>query len=352
MRLQESLQQVWPAFVLVTGLLLIGLVGDCDGLFARAGSLLGRLPGPAWLLMLVAMMLVTVVTAVLNLDTSVVFLTPVLVYAARQRGLAEEPLLFGAIYVSNASSLYLPGSNLTNLLVLGRDRISGGSFLAAMFPSALAATLATTIGLLVMFRIGRGPSHSPDSGPRAHIRPWLGLAAAAAAATLMVTLSNPALEVLAVGLLAGAMQIVRGRLSRTDVVRAVGPVVLLSLFLLSVTLGIVARSWSVPAELLGHSGSWATAAIGALAAIAINNLPAAVLLSARAPAHPYALLLGLNIGPNLAVSGSLSVYLWFRIARRLGHRPNPLTFSRRGLILAPLALLCALAVNSLLPAGL
>jgi arsenical pump membrane protein len=352
MRLQESLRQVWPAFVLVTGLLLIGLVGESDGLFARAGSLLGKLRGPPWLLMLAAMMLVTLVTAILNLDTSVVFLTPVLVYAARQRGLGEEPLLFGAIYMSNASSLYLPGSNLTNLLVFGHDRISGGSFLAAMFPSALAATLATVVGLLVMFRIGREPSRPPDSGAGAHARPSIGLAAATAAAILMVTLRNPALEVLAIGLLSAAVQIVRQRLNRTDVLRAIGPVVLLSLFLLSVTLGIVARSWSAPAELLGHSGSWATAAIGALAAITINNLPAAVLLSARAPAHPYALLLGLNIAPNLAVSGSLSVYLWFRIARQLGHRPSPLTFSRRGLILAPLALLCALAANSLLPLGL
>ena len=41
--------QVWPPFVLVTGLLLVGLVADGDGLFARAGrawSTWRRVDGP------------------------------------------------------------------------------------------------------------------------------------------------------------------------------------------------------------------------------------------------------------------------------------------------------------------
>lgn len=46
--------------------------------------------------------------------------------------------------------------------------------------------------------------------------------------------------------------------------------------------------------------------IGVLAAVTINNLPAAVLLSARPLAHPRALLIGLNVGPNLAAMSSLS----------------------------------------------
>jgi len=45
-----------------------------------------------------------------------------------------------------------------------------------------------------------------------------------------------------------------------------------------------------------------TAAIGALAAMLINNVPAAVLLGSRMPAHPRSLLFGLNIGPNLAMT--------------------------------------------------
>ena len=71
--------------------------------------------------LLVALLgLVAVVTAVLNLDTAVVFLTPVLVHAARRRGLDERPFLYGAVFMANAASILLPGSNLTNLLVLSR----------------------------------------------------------------------------------------------------------------------------------------------------------------------------------------------------------------------------------------
>lgn len=116
--------QDWSPFVLVAGLLFIGLVADDDGLFAAAGTRLARLPGSGIALFAGATLLVGVVTAVLNLDTSVAFLTPVLVYTARGRGLGEPALLYGCLLLSNAGSLLLPGSNLTNLIVLGHLQLS------------------------------------------------------------------------------------------------------------------------------------------------------------------------------------------------------------------------------------
>jgi len=53
----------------------------------------------------------------LNLDTSVVFLTPVLLQTARFRSVKEEAFLYGSIFMANAASLLLLGSNLTNILV-------------------------------------------------------------------------------------------------------------------------------------------------------------------------------------------------------------------------------------------
>jgi arsenical pump membrane protein len=78
----------------------------------------------------------------------------------------------------------------------------------------------------------------------------------------------------------------------------------------------------------------------------VNNLPAAVLLSSRSHLHTGALLLGLNVGPNLAVTGSLAVLLWWRAARAAGARPSALAYSRQGLLLAPLAMLGALALGA------
>ena len=79
-----SAQQAWPPFVLVAGLLLIGAVAASDGLFEALGARLAGTRLGARSLLLALLALVAVVTAVLNLDTSVVFLTPVLVHAARR----------------------------------------------------------------------------------------------------------------------------------------------------------------------------------------------------------------------------------------------------------------------------
>src|SRR5204862_6453350 len=83
------------------------------------------------------------VTAVLNRDTSVAFLTPVLVYTAWSRGEGEAPLLYGCLLLSNAGSLLLPGSNLTNLIVLGHLHLSGGEFLTHMWLAWIAALVVT-----------------------------------------------------------------------------------------------------------------------------------------------------------------------------------------------------------------
>jgi len=343
MRLSDAAHQAWPPFVLVTGLLLIGLVAHADGLFERIGGSLERLPGGPAVLFSASALVVVVVTAVLNLDTAVVFLTPVVVITARRRGIDEQPFLYAAVFMANASSLYLPGSNLTNLLVLSRDPVPGGTFAARLLAPALAATVTTAVGLWLLFRskLREGSSAVAHPGaPRSGRR--VGVLAAVAAAVLTLSLPEPALPVLAVGLAAVGIEVGRGRLQLGAVVRAIGPGVLLGLFVASVALGVLARVWDGPAQLVAGAGRWETAAIGALAAIVVNNLPATVLLSAHILPHPRALLIGLNIGPNLAVTGSLSAYLWIRAARQIGASPSIKTFSRRGIVLAPVAILAAL----------
>jgi arsenical pump membrane protein len=138
--------QTWAPFVLVTGLLLIGAVAAADGLFEAIGARLARARfGPRGLL-LSLLGLVAAVTAVLNLDTSVVFLTPVLVHAARRRALDERPFLYGSVFMANAASLLLPGSNLTNLIVLRTDAQGSVAFAARMPPAWIAACAVTADG--------------------------------------------------------------------------------------------------------------------------------------------------------------------------------------------------------------
>jgi arsenical pump membrane protein len=84
--LEGPLRQTWPPFVLVLGLLLIGLVVERDGLFEAVAARIERAGGPAVVLLAGLLLLEAAVTALLNLDTAAVFVTPVLIHAARHRG--------------------------------------------------------------------------------------------------------------------------------------------------------------------------------------------------------------------------------------------------------------------------
>jgi arsenical pump membrane protein len=54
---------------------------------------------------------------------------------------------------------------------------------------------------------------------------------------------------------------------------------------------------------------------------------------------------GLDLGPNLAVTGSLSAVLWLRAARGVGTRPSIATYTRLGVVLVPVTLAAAVAVS-------
>jgi arsenical pump membrane protein len=351
-----ALEQSWPPFVLITGLLLIGLLANREGLFAWGGAWLQRLPGGGIALLGAALLLDAVVTAVLNLDTAVVFLTPVLVFAARRRRVAVEPFLYGCVFMANASSLFLPGSNLTNLLVLdAHTGGSGASFAAKMFPVAITAAVVTAVGVGFSFRrhlagggaVDLGDVARPglDADPRIVLGP--GALATAAAIVLVLVLQQPALAVLAVGIVATATELVRSRVDLAAVWRVLGLPSLAAAFILTVALGTLARHWNGPAELIDGASGPETAGLAAISTVFVNNLPAAALYSAHAVDHSRMLLLGLNVGPNLAVTGALSALLWFRAAREVDARPSLLEFSRRGVPLALVAMAAAIVVGML-----
>jgi arsenical pump membrane protein len=344
--LANAAAQIWPAFVLVTGLLLVGVVAEQDGLFHAAGSLLARLPVGSRTIFAIALVVVALVTAVLNLDTSVFFLTPVLLHLARARALDEAPFLYGAVFMSNAASLVLPGSNLTNLIVLHGEHASGAVFFGRMWPAAFASVLTTIAVLLVAFRRSFGEPAAPVAEPH-EARIGVGAVAVLVSASFVLALSSPALPVLVVGIAA----IVVTRTARARVLAAVDVRILGLLFVLATALGGLGRWWGGADAFFDSLARWQVSGLAAAAAVGFNNLPAAVLLTPDPPLHARALLLGLNIGPNLAVTGSLSALLWLRVARSLGAHPSAKTYSRIGVVLAPLTLAAALAALWLVAPG-
>lgn len=340
----DAAARVWAPFVLVAGLLAIGLVAHGDGLFDAVAARLGRLPGGSGVLLVALLMLVAVLTAVLNLDTSVAFLTPILVLTARSRGVDEEAFLYGAVLMSNSASLLLPGSNLTNLLILADTPTPGATFATRMLPAWVAAVAVTVAVLVVRYRHRLRPvPRKASGGPLPPLRLGAGVFATGAAAALVVALPEPAVPVLLVAAVVVALRLRAGGLRLRQVAEAVDPAALIGLFGLAVAVGAVAGAWDGPARLLDGAGSVQAATVGALGAVALNNLPAAALLGPHASTHSDAVLIGLNLGPNLAVTGSLSALLWFQAARRVGVRPSLWTFSRIGVVLVPLSIAAALA---------
>ncbi|HEY6469168.1 MAG TPA: SLC13 family permease [Candidatus Dormibacteraeota bacterium] len=340
----DAAAHTWSPFALVAGLLLIGAVANQDGIFAAASRALGRLPAGDLALYLASMLLVAVVTVFLNLDTSVAFLTPVLVLVARSRGADVPRFLYGCVFMSNAASLLLPGSNLTNLLILSNQHQTGSAFLAQMAAPWVAAVLVTVVVVAVAFR-GRGGSPIA-SGIESQRQSALSLGAVLVAAVLILVLANPALPVLGIGLLLAALRVSQRRVSLAHLGDIDVPS-LAGVFLVALALGTLARVWSFPGHVMAGAGDVASAAIGAAGAVLVNNLPAAVLLGSRMPADPRSLLLGLNIGPNLAVTGSLSALIWWSAARSVGAKPSALRYSAVGVVLVPLTLAAGLAAGRL-----
>ena len=365
---RSAASQVWSPFVLVTGLLLVGLIADQDGLFAAAGHRLSRAAPNGLVLFAGAALLVAGVTAVLNLDTSVVFLTPVLAYAARSRGEGEGALLVGCLLLSNTGSLLLPGSNLTNLIVLGHLHLSGGQFLARMaLPWIGAVVLTGGIIAVAERRSLRGnrprpadrsdpdPDLDPDmtvappkapleASPAADATLGLGALGVVAVTALVLALRDPALPVAGVGVLLITVRLATRRQHLDHVLEVLGVPVLVGLFGIALALGTLGRAWSGPATLLSHLDGVGTAVVAALATVVVNNLPAASLLASRVPPHPYALLVGLNIGPNLFVTGSLAWILWWRTARSAGSAPPVRRAVVLGLLTVPLSMAAALGL--------
>jgi len=342
--LARALSQTWPPFVFVSGLLLIGQVAASDGLFAWIGFRLAQIPGSARVLYFSMMALVATVTVVLNLDTSIVFLTPIILHVARQRNLDDRAFLYGTIFMTNAASLLLPGSNLTNLLVVSSIHVTGARFALAMLAPWIAAVSITAL-VVAIWQWRELAGHHESQIEEAPFRAGLGIIGVVVATVLVLVLADPALEIFLLAVvLVLAQSFGARRMSLRATLRATNLELLLGLFVIAATAGVIGRIWDIPHRLLGSISPLETVGIAAGLANVLNNLPATMLLSSQRPPHPEALLIGLDLGPNLFIIGAMSSLLWLRISKMAGAQPSIKTFTRLGVIIAPLSALAAALV--------
>jgi arsenical pump membrane protein len=208
---------------------------------------------------------------------------------------------------------------------------------------ASVAITATVIAVVERRRLAESGRNAVTTADR-RVSSALGPLAVAVVTVLVLVLRSPALPVAGVGLVVVTARLVAGRQDLGRVRRVVGAPVLIGLFGVATALGTLGRAWSGPAHLLGHLDTVGTAVVAALASVVVNNLPAAALLAAKVPPHPFALLVGLDLGPNLFVTGSLAWILWWRTSKASGVTPPVTRTVVLGLITVPLAMAAALAL--------
>lgn len=350
-----EVRQLGPVIGFLAAVLVLAHLCDDDGLFEACGAWMARTSaGRPRRLLAHVFVVAAVTTAVLSLDATVVLLTPVVVATAARMEARAKPHLYACTHLANSASLLLPVSNLTNLLAFSASGLAFGRF-AALMALPWLAVLGTEYAVFGRFfaadlDAGANPGPADGTGVPAFtvVVVALTLAGFVIASTAGVYPAWAALAGAAV--LAGRAMARR----RTSIVALAGAAdVPFLAFVLS--LGIVVTA--VTSNGLGGAlrpvlpaGSslpalLTTAVVAAALANVINNLPAVlVLIPLAAPSGAgavLAVLIGVNIGPNLTYTGSLATLLWRRVLRQQGSGPSLREFTVLGLLTVPAGLVIA-----------
>lgn len=350
----DEAARLGPVIGFLAAVLVLARLCDDEGLFHACGAWMARTAAgrPRHLLVQV-FVAASGITAVLSLDTTVVLLTPVVFVTAARLGARPEPHIYACSHLANTASLLLPVSNLTNLLALAASGLSFTRFAALMALPWLVAIAAEYLVFRRFFAadLDAGAQAPPTAEPREV--PLFALVTVACTLAGFVLTSavgvDPAWAALAGAVVLAVRALVRRRTTPTAIVRAAA----IPFLAFVLALGIVVRAVvdnglaGVLGRLVpdgtGLAALFAIAALAALLANIVNNLPAVlVLLPLTAPSGPgavLAVLLGVNLGPNLTYAGSLATLLWRRIVHEHDGEVELGRFTRLGLWTVPAGLL-------------
>ena len=130
---RSQMADLGPTIGFLAAILVVGARCEADGLFRAAGERAATLArGSAVRLLAIVFVLASAVTAVLSLDATVVFVTPVAFATASALALRAKPHVYSCVHLANSASILLPVSNLTNLLAFQATGLSFPRFGALM----------------------------------------------------------------------------------------------------------------------------------------------------------------------------------------------------------------------------
>jgi arsenical pump membrane protein len=364
----EVLSETADPLALLVGMMFLSAVAEKGGFFDWSASLALRAGGGRVRRLFVLVFLVgSLVSAVLSLDATAIVLTPVVYGAVSRLGLKPLPFMFACVYAANTASLFLPVSNLTNLLAYDDFALGFARYASIMI---LPATLAVLSNLLVfawLFRKDLQGSYDPAVPRFAAENPaFFRLATWAVFGVLAAFFFAPLAGVpsgavaLAAASLAVGAALSFGWVGLREVVGSVSwdVLALVAGFFLVVRaaegagFGALARAaYDATAPWEGLPQILAVASIAALGSNVLNNLPTMlVALEALRPLVSggrlgaeaiYATVVGTGVGPNLTVVGSLATLIWLSIVRGKGVEVTAKEYVKVGVVSTPPILLAA-----------
>ncbi|WP_411072481.1 SLC13 family permease [Streptomyces sp. cmx-4-25] len=355
---REEAERLGPVIGFLAAVLVLARLCDDEGLFRACGAWMARWSRRRPRRLLGAVFgLASLITAVLSLDATVVLLTPVVFATAARMGARPAPHVYASAHLSNTASLLLPVSNLTNLLAFTATGLGFTRFaLLMLLPWLTAVAVEYAVFRRFFARDLAAPADAAEP-PEPVALPVFALATVAATlagfAVASATGTDPAWAAAAGAAVLAVRALARRRTTPRALVRAAS----LPFLAFVLALGVVVRAvvdnglGTVLAHLLPDGTSLpallGTAALAAVLANLINNLPATLaLVPLAAPSGPgavLAVLIGVNIGPNLTYAGSLATLLWRRIAHHHDHPVDLARFTRLGLLTVPAALVASTA---------
>jgi Na+/H+ antiporter NhaD/arsenite permease-like protein len=355
-------------YLFLIGMMLLSETARAHGLFDWvAATAAMHAKGSTSRLFLLVYVTGIVTTTFLSNDATAVVLTPA-VFAAAKKSKAEPlPLLFACALIANAASFVLPISNPANLVLYGGKMPPLGQWFTSFALPSVASIVVTYFALrwVERERLAGGCESDVEREPMSK-GGKAALAGITATAMLLIAMSAFDLPLGAPTCLAGVVTALGvcalARRSPIELVRGVSWSVLplvAGLFVLVEALdrtgviGLVATALKSLASGPSH-GAALSGTILAFASNLMNNLPAGLVAStAVAQAHPPrliidGLLIGVDLGPNLSVTGSLATILWLQAIRREGEDVDSLSFLKVGAVTMVPALAASLGARLLM----
>jgi arsenical pump membrane protein len=351
-------------YLFLTGMMLLAEVARKEGLFDwLAAFATTHAKGSPERLLLLTYIVGAAVTVFLSNDATAVVLTPAVAAAVKAANVKEPlPYLLVCAFVANAASFVLPISNPANLVIYGSAMppllhwlpryllpsvLAIGStyvLLRWVAADALKQTIAKDIAMPKLSVGGRTTAVGIFAtaavlltASAMDISLGLPTCIAGAATAAIVMLRDPGKVIPTIRDVSwGILPLVAGLFVLVEALANTGVIATIS--------GALATATEQSETLTG----WGAGISTALASNLANNLPIGLIAgSAVQDAHASAkvtsaVLIGVDIGPNLSVTGSLATILWLTALRRDGHQVGAIKFLKIGAIVMPPALLLAL----------